>query len=430
MPNSQWRNWAGVQSRRLLYSKLTWNSLAIYLQQLMGAIIPVLILPWLLRIVGDRQLGLLIMMQTVVNYIYLFSDYGFSTTAVRLAALCRGDRRQLSQLATLITGWRLLAALLLGALTGAGLLLGGVSAAAFWLYLACLVQAIGQAVNPTWLYLALEKSFLFAIFMIASRLISILFILLMTRSAADTSLAAFWLSSVFLLAALPGWWYLIRREKIRFAPFSLAQLRQRLTTDWNFFAASLTTSFYASSPPLIVGLLLGEASAGIFGVLYRFVTMLSNLFLPFYQAAYPRLCVLLTESTRRAAHFLKFVHLGSLGIMLLVTAVLWLLAPFAVKLLAANSDRPTILLFMLLVLIPLVISQNGILGTLTLVAGGWYRDYRNAMLITGLFGLAASVLLTYCWGEYGAAAAALGAEILVTILMYAAARRRLAGRLP
>lgn len=373
-------------------------------------------MPWLLRVIGAKQIGLLIMIQIINSYIWQISDYGFSTSAVRQVALYTNDRNKLAELISTITSWRLTVCIILGTLGCVVISYVSVLEYNLLLFLACFVQVFGQAISPAWLFLGLQKNFIFALFMVASRIACIFCILFVVKGSEDVSIAALFLSLPFVIAALCGWGYLFVRENISFKSFSTNELAMQLKEGQHFFIASLTTSLYAMSPPLIVGLMVGEVEAGIFGVIHRLFTTLTNMFQPFYQALYPRMSVML-KTPGKAKIFLKKLHLGMLCIMCVFTLAVWSIAPWLTELIVKSSSKGTITIFLLLTLLPLIISQNSITGTLTLVASGSHKAYRNAMVTAGVSGISICILFTWAFEAPGAALAAVFSEILITVLL-------------
>jgi hypothetical protein len=103
--------------------------------------------------------------------------------------------------------------------------------------------------------------------------------------------------------------------------------------------------------------------------------------------------------------------------MCVFTLAVWSIAPWLTELIVKSSSKGTITIFLLLTLLPLIISQNSITGTLTLVASGSHKAYRNAMVTAGVSGISICILFTWAFEAPGAALAAVFSEILITVLL-------------
>ena len=66
--------------------------------QVLNYAVPLATVPYLLRVLGPTQFGLLSFAQAVVLYSDLVTDYGFSLSATRAVAACRDEPEQLARI--------------------------------------------------------------------------------------------------------------------------------------------------------------------------------------------------------------------------------------------------------------------------------------------------------------------------------------------
>ena len=101
-------------------------------------VLPVIIMPYLFRIIGPEKFGLIAFAQAFVQYFAIITDYGFGISATKEISLCREERRKVSCVFSSVITVKILLAVLsllaLGllrlALLALGLLLLGVWGAA------------------------------------------------------------------------------------------------------------------------------------------------------------------------------------------------------------------------------------------------------------------------------------------------------------
>ena len=60
-------------------------------------IVPLLMLPYLGRVLGVREFGVLALCQAVTQYLVLLTDYGYNFTATRLVSVRRNDPQGLAE---------------------------------------------------------------------------------------------------------------------------------------------------------------------------------------------------------------------------------------------------------------------------------------------------------------------------------------------
>src|SRR6266446_4765189 len=62
--------------------------------QIITYILPVVILPYLFRVVGPEKFGLISFAQAFVQYFMIFTDYGFNVSATQEISICLEDRQK------------------------------------------------------------------------------------------------------------------------------------------------------------------------------------------------------------------------------------------------------------------------------------------------------------------------------------------------
>src|ERR1041385_7315246 len=70
--------------------------------QLVTYFFPLIILPYLFRVVGPDKFGLIAFAQAFVQYFMILTDYGFSITATKEISLCHNDKTRLSQVFSVV----------------------------------------------------------------------------------------------------------------------------------------------------------------------------------------------------------------------------------------------------------------------------------------------------------------------------------------
>src|SRR5947209_1391365 len=83
---------AAAGSRRSTPRRFAVNVASLFSVQMANMLLPLLTVPYLVRIIGPERLGLLSFSQAYIAYFTLLINYGFEMSAVRTIAAHRSDR--------------------------------------------------------------------------------------------------------------------------------------------------------------------------------------------------------------------------------------------------------------------------------------------------------------------------------------------------
>src|SRR5450631_216783 len=73
-------------------SKILHNVTSLSGLQLVTYFFPIIILPYLFRVIGPERFGLICFAQAFVQYFMILTDYGFSVSATKEISLCHEDK--------------------------------------------------------------------------------------------------------------------------------------------------------------------------------------------------------------------------------------------------------------------------------------------------------------------------------------------------
>src|SRR5580658_4032705 len=74
------------------------NALSLYAVQGLNYLVPLLLVPYLLRTLGPNGYGAIVFAQALMGYAVLVTDYGFNLTAARDISIVRDDARAVAKI--------------------------------------------------------------------------------------------------------------------------------------------------------------------------------------------------------------------------------------------------------------------------------------------------------------------------------------------
>src|SRR5580698_8416359 len=66
--------------------------------QVVTYLFPIIILPYLFRVIGPERFGLISFAQAFVQYFMIITDYGFSVSATKEISLCHDNKEKVSNI--------------------------------------------------------------------------------------------------------------------------------------------------------------------------------------------------------------------------------------------------------------------------------------------------------------------------------------------
>ena len=87
-----------VRKNKLFFQNLTYLSLL----EGINVIVPLITLPYLLRVLGKETYGLLIFAQAIITYLAIFQNFGLNTLAIKEISIYRDSKEELSSIVSSI----------------------------------------------------------------------------------------------------------------------------------------------------------------------------------------------------------------------------------------------------------------------------------------------------------------------------------------
>jgi len=393
------------------------NATSIIAVQAGGYILPLINIPYLLRVIGPEHYGLIAFSQAVMAYFVTLNDFGFNLSATRELAVHRDDPVLRSELYSVvmavkcslcIVSFVILCALIRFVPRFHGN--GPVFFASFGI-------VVGTMMFPQWFFQGIEKMYWISAVNLTANLIFTFGIYFLVRHPSDYLIAAIVQAAGKVLAGILGLIILFSTEHVKLSVPTVAQVHHRLSDGWHLFMSTAAATFYTSSNAVVLGFVCGMTQVGYFSAAYKVFTAMVGISSPMCQAIYPHICSLAHRSREAAVSYLRkaMIVIGSLtflgGAFVLVFARIVVRVAMGPKYMAAVP----VLEFM--AMIPFVIAVNNIYGTQGMLNFGMKPQYSRIIVISAFLNNIILVPLCYWFKAPGASASALTTETVVTLAM-------------
>jgi PST family polysaccharide transporter len=310
-------------------TQLMRNQAALAMQYLANALIPLFLVPLVLRAIGVEAFGLLSIAFSAGVYAALLVNYGFNFAAVPRLARARsvGRRRALSG-SVVRARFALLACVvgLLWLVIGSMAMLGRSPTSAQILVVAAM--PIATALNMTWYLQGVERFGAIAWLSAVSAVLALCFgYFVLTAEGGGSDFFA-GVALVFapvlngILSAVIAW-----RDGAFEATFRRwRSVGSELRKGRDFFLSQIVASLYGASGTLCIAAISGAAAAGAYAVTERAVNAVSGACLLAHAALFPTLARCYSHDRPEYFRFLRWVvvaYLVSSGLVCAALAVMW-----------------------------------------------------------------------------------------------------------
>jgi len=405
------------------YKRIMSNMLSLFSLQGLTYILPLLTFPYLTRVLGPANYGLIAFATAFIGYFQLFTDYGFNLSATREISLNREDKTKVSKIfsSVMVTKTFLM---ILSFIIMTTVVLSFDKFRSHWiLYFFTFGMVIGNLLMPSWFFQGMERMKYISMLNMGAMLIFTASIFIFIRQASDyiyvpliNSIGAITMGIIALR--------IIRKDfGVNFILPCLKDIKNQMQKGWHLFISTLGISLYTTSNTFILGFFVSSTIVGYYAVAETLMKALQGLISPISQSIYPYFSKLQSENSLRAKGELKKILLIIGVLTLTLSVVLVFCAPLIIKILAGQKYLHSIPLLQVMVFIVFAVGVNNILGVQGLVAFGYEKYFSKTVIFAGLLHLIVLISLILLLGSLGAAIAVVITELIICVIEYILLRR-------
>jgi polysaccharide transporter, PST family len=393
---------------KFLAKPLVANSLALYAVQGLNYLMPLLLLPFLLRALSPEGYGQIMLAQALMGYALILIEFGFNFTAARDISIARHDAARVAEIFWTTTVAKMSLLVVSGVVVGAIVTLTPRFRHEWSVFAASGLLLLGNVTFPQWYFQGLERLRAVALIQTAAKCVVTLSAILLVHSRADVFLAALILAAPQVIGAALTFIFRIPLWPRTFYRPTRADVLRSLRESRHLFTSNIATTLYLNTNTFVLGIVIGDRAVASYSVSNRIVAAVQGLATPVTQSAFPRLSHLFAHHPPQAWQLLRRVSFFLLPGMLIACLGVAALAPTIVTALAGHDYAEAIPVLRIMAAVPLLVTVAVILAQLVMVNIGLQRELSLIYLGVGVLNLA---LLLPLLREFAAAGAAISLVI-------------------
>jgi len=378
--------------------------------EILNKLLPFLIVPYLIRVLGIEKFGLLMFAIAMVQYFKAIADYGFDLYSTREIALNIQKKEQIELIFFTTIFIKLFLSIIL-------FILFALIIESFEIFnnneiIFYILYGIvfGYALLPTWFFQGMEQMKYITYAVVTARLFYIILLINFVKSPGDYLIAASLESGSIIIAGIVAFFLAIFKFDLKLILPNLREIKKQLKDAWNIFLLDFVPNFYNNFTTFFLGVIGGNTIVGYYSVAYKISSATVMLINILRNITYPYL-----NKNFRYFNNVKIVLLSAGAVLSLL---LFLFKDYLIILFMGKESLIVSNTLAIIALSPFIIAVSATYGTNYLLIHKYDKIYRKIVFNISIFGFLNAIWLIKFFSIYGAAITLVTTRGLIAIFVY------------
>jgi PST family polysaccharide transporter len=408
-------------SQNPVYRKIVGNIFSLSGLQVANSLLPLITIPYVVRVIGPSNFGLISFAQAFAAYFLLMVNYGFDLSASRKISVLKSEQSKLAEvfwsvLSTKILLFLFSTIIFLLLLFTVSKLHENISVIAVSYLL-----IVGFVLFPTWLFQGVEKLGVTALFNFFVKLIFTVGVFLFVKSKGDFILVPLFLTAGQFVAGFFAFLYGWKKIIGKFEYPTLRSINECLREGWGVFLSVIFINLYTTTNIVLLGFFTSADRVGYFSGAAKIVLAVNMVVLyPISQSLYPHSIKIISQGSSMGTAYIKRLAIIVSGISLPISLLLLIFASNIVHIILGSQYEPAIVVVRLLSFFPFIIGLSNIFGIQGVLGLQRDRVFLNVIVVGAIVNLVLNIVLDPIFSEIGSSIAWLVTEIYITVGLFIA----------
>jgi PST family polysaccharide transporter len=394
------------------------NFVALSVLQGANYILPLITLPYLVRVLGPEKFGLVAFAQAFVGYFQIITDYGFNLSATREISINRENKEKISEIFSsvmMIKSFLFLFSLIIMFIVVFFFNKFGQDRLIYYITFG---MVLGQTIFPVWFFQGMEKMKYITFLNILAKLIFTIAIFVFVRESSDYLYVPFLNGLGFIVAGILALWILFKDFGVRFCIPKIVIIKRQLKEGWYIFISTVAISLYTISNSFILGLFTNNTIVGYYSAAEKIIKAAQGLLSPISQAIYPYISKLINKSKEAGIKFIRKITLLIGCFSFILSFFIFIFANLIVKIILGSQYMESIIVLRIIAFLPFIVGLSNVFAVQGIIAFGDVKIIPKITFVGAISNIILAILMVNLLQAIGVAISFVFAEIVVTLVSF------------
>lgn len=397
-----------------MIKKLAINFSSLTILQISNYLIPLITIPYLVRVLGTEKYGLINFAAAFIAYFVTLTDYGFNLSAPREISVNRNDSNKLVEIISSVVVIKTILFLV-----SAVILITLVESISIFkldraVYYLSFLFVLGNVIFPQWFFQGIEDMKYITIINVVFKSCATILIFIVIKNQSDYLKLIAINSGMQILIGLAGMLFLIFKFKMKLVIPSISNLLYYLKDARHIFYSTAAINLYTTSNTFILGLFASQSAVGYFAAADKIRIAFQSLFAIVSNTIYPHVSLLIKESLNAGIKFISKI-IKTVGSLALVSSILTFVFAEEIILIFLGSEYAnSIFVLKIISFLPFLIFLSNVTGIQIMLNAGFQKEFSLIIIFAAVINIILSIIIVPIYFEIGSAVSVLITEIFVT----------------
>lgn len=302
------------------------NFLSLFALQFINYILPLFLIPYLIRTIGMEGFGIYSFIFAIATYGLKVSDYGFDLSATYHISLYQKDRKKISEIFSSVLFIKFTLAIIFMIF----LTIMTLSIEKLYTYKELIFLSYGMILGnvflPLWFFQGMERMRYIMYLNGFLKLSFFLLVVLFVKEHEDLNLLLLLHSITALIVGFSGLYLALKHFNIKLSWRGKEEILFYLKDGWYIFTSKIAVEFYSTTSTVLVGFFAAPVVLAYYALSVKIMAAVGNLFDPITRAVYPYLVGVYQSSNQNFMTRNRQLSLVILAVMIPISAALFFFA--------------------------------------------------------------------------------------------------------